>query len=63
MSRRITEIVNGAITLRAVHDGDHTWGDYNAIGAAETRYMFTNKIDTGRRRLPSRRRSDLVSFR
>jgi choice-of-anchor C domain-containing protein len=43
--RRIAEIVNGTITLRAVFDGDHTWADYNATGAAKTRYLFTSNID------------------
>ena len=45
IGRRTTEIVNVAITLRVVHDGDHTWGDYDATGTADTRYLFTNNID------------------
>lgn len=43
--RRIAEIVNGTITLRSVFDGDHTWGDYNTNGTADSRYLFTNNID------------------
>ena len=45
IGRRITEMVNGAVTLRAVHDGNHTWGDFDAAGVAENRYLFTNEID------------------
>jgi RHS repeat-associated protein len=45
MSRRIIEIVNGTVTLRVIHDWDHSWGDYNTAGTADTRYLFTNKID------------------
>lgn len=45
MGRRLKETVNGTITLRVVHDGDHTWGDFNAIGDADTVYLYTNKID------------------
>jgi RHS repeat-associated protein len=45
MGRRIAEIVNGTIMLRAAFDSDHTWGDYNMDGSAETRYLFTDRID------------------
>ncbi len=43
--RRITEIINGTVTLRAVHNGDDTWGDFDSDGHSNARYLFTNYVD------------------
>ncbi|MCY2977661.1 MAG: putative Ig domain-containing protein [Planctomycetota bacterium] len=45
MSRSITTTLNGNIALRAVHDGDNTWGDYTLESTAFTRYLYTNDVD------------------
>ena len=45
MSRRITTTLNGNIALRAIHDGDNTWGDYTIDSTAFTRYLYTNDVD------------------
>jgi RHS repeat-associated protein len=43
--RRITEIVDGQVMLRAVHNGNDTWGDYDQAGNAKTRYLFSDDTD------------------
>ncbi|TWU37529.1 tRNA nuclease WapA precursor [Novipirellula aureliae] len=43
--QRVTKLVDGIAVLRIVHDGAQTWGDYDANGDAETRYLFTDVVD------------------